>query len=677
MKRFLSFVFLSLFICNNLLAQTSWEGAGTQESPYLIKTTDDWKALIDSVSLKKNNNHTYADYYFRLENDLDFNNETIKPVGITYAKCFSGNFDGNGHTIKNVVIASNTKSSSLGLFGYVTNGNINNLNIKNLSISLNSGSTDAGYGCLVGCYQFSNALSITNCSVTNSTVETNNNNVGGLVGKCKKPVEVVFYIDSCSVTNTTLKGNNQIGGLIGGTIGVSELSITNVVISNNIIKATTSSSIVDIGNIIIDNYNYNNDLTLYVGRWNFIAALDANNSFTFLNHMDNGNDCAALQFDYDANNWSNEYLYVSDEPTNYAGYFVWPFTEDVNGNAIDNSITFISESNLHYLTDNEITIPTITNNGDANDTTIGEESGAQSLTAHWFAFANPFATTLDTATILSNLHITQGGVVYVYSSNINAWQNPATVSPGQGFFVASAANSDTISGKIANLSATTKKSVLKARKEIRFTCKTEQAEKQAIAIIDENASNGFDINDAYVMFANNNEEIVEPYFEIERRWVLKNELRDVPCSFAMNFHANKTHMASLEVENPYSDIIISITDKQSGITTILDNDTKFDFIANEGENEDRFQINFSKSSVTIEDAEQIDNQDVQISTAGDKIIVTGKNLKQVFVYNALGQNIISKSISGDNYSFAIPRNGYYLVKVLSHKGGKSQGVIIR
>lgn len=55
------------------------------------------------------------------------------PMG-TPEKPFTGTFDGQGHTIKNLVINGGT-NSNIGLFGYTTNGEIKNVTIENAKVS--------------------------------------------------------------------------------------------------------------------------------------------------------------------------------------------------------------------------------------------------------------------------------------------------------------------------------------------------------------------------------------------------------------------------------------------------------------------------------------------------------------------------------------------------------------
>lgn len=81
------------------------EGEGTAESPYLIKTKNDWNNLADFVF---ETGWDYADNYFKVANDIDFENDSIHAIAVG-GTSFQGIFDGANHVIKNYVY-KNTNS---------------------------------------------------------------------------------------------------------------------------------------------------------------------------------------------------------------------------------------------------------------------------------------------------------------------------------------------------------------------------------------------------------------------------------------------------------------------------------------------------------------------------------------------------------------------------------------
>jgi len=85
-------------------------GYGTKENPYLISDKEELLWLKNSVNTISedgiSNGYTScADAYFKLVNDIDFENCNWEPVGNSNS-VFNGHFDGNGHVIKNIKIQS-------------------------------------------------------------------------------------------------------------------------------------------------------------------------------------------------------------------------------------------------------------------------------------------------------------------------------------------------------------------------------------------------------------------------------------------------------------------------------------------------------------------------------------------------------------------------------------------
>lgn len=94
---------------------TLWEGEGTQESPYLIKTVDDLKLLGALCDIHKRQEGKF----FALANDIDFEGVTDwSPLGGSYNgyyerynEAFAGSLDGEGYSLKNF----NIKFTATGL----------------------------------------------------------------------------------------------------------------------------------------------------------------------------------------------------------------------------------------------------------------------------------------------------------------------------------------------------------------------------------------------------------------------------------------------------------------------------------------------------------------------------------------------------------------------------------
>jgi prepilin-type N-terminal cleavage/methylation domain-containing protein len=93
------------------------KGNGTKESPYLIRNYEQLKQA--SYDLSK---------YYKLTSNINMNKKNPVILG-SYANEFTGTFEGNGHTIKNMEIVGMTKS---GLFGQ-NSGTIKGLILDNIT----------------------------------------------------------------------------------------------------------------------------------------------------------------------------------------------------------------------------------------------------------------------------------------------------------------------------------------------------------------------------------------------------------------------------------------------------------------------------------------------------------------------------------------------------------------
>ena len=204
-------------------------GTGTAEDPYQIANGAQLAYLASSV----NSGETYEDKYFVLTANIDLNGLPWTPIANSFSdallggsnyRIFAGNFDGNGYTISNVSIGSETAPLEADVFGFfgATEGKISNLNLDTVSIHgvakiASIGAVVGFAGGLVG----SSAGSIENCHVTGLTMDMSAPSnvyaaaywVGGLVGA----LDGAQLINECSVSGsiTEKAGKGSIGGLIG------------------------------------------------------------------------------------------------------------------------------------------------------------------------------------------------------------------------------------------------------------------------------------------------------------------------------------------------------------------------------------------------------------------------------------------------------------------------------
>ncbi len=185
-------------------------GEGTEESPYLIATGSQLAYLAKSV----NDGSSYEDKYISLLCDIDLNNIEWTPIGNGVLDLdpykyhsFDGNFDGNGHTIKNLYMSDAIDveytnddyypiRGFTGLFGMCRNVNLQNLNISNASITVKSPRkyNHLYSGIVVGIIGSSTQSSISNVNVSDSKITLLNikteekqygggASIGGIIGR--------------------------------------------------------------------------------------------------------------------------------------------------------------------------------------------------------------------------------------------------------------------------------------------------------------------------------------------------------------------------------------------------------------------------------------------------------------------------------------------------------------
>ncbi len=220
----------------------SFDGAGTEADPYLIKSVMDFVRMADYVNSYTQtkpdtiggfvSHLAYTGKYFKLASDLDISSRLLTPIGGDLNHLFNGSFDGAGYTLTG--LAQEVGGAGLaGLFGMCgPQSVIKNVTIKDASISAEGliASVLAGwtYGTLTGCGSINAkvtntqriasglvgaAETISDCFVENAYIDGKGGNSAGLAG------QVNVSIENCSVTNTTiLAGSGADGYPAGGVV---------------------------------------------------------------------------------------------------------------------------------------------------------------------------------------------------------------------------------------------------------------------------------------------------------------------------------------------------------------------------------------------------------------------------------------------------------------------------
>ena len=182
-------------------------GDGSEANPFQIATAEQLALLAYET-----NNEIGGNAHYILTNDICLGGGDFwEPIGKLIAMdddypCFTGVFNGNGHTISEMFVSNCYYS---GLFGRVRGATIENVNIYNSNVV-------DGYmsGLVAGYIQNTN---ISNCTVVQSSIMESPQMAGGIVGYCRNESGETSNISNCT---------RQIGGIygnyMGGIVGASE-----------------------------------------------------------------------------------------------------------------------------------------------------------------------------------------------------------------------------------------------------------------------------------------------------------------------------------------------------------------------------------------------------------------------------------------------------------------------
>ena len=171
---------------------TSWYEGNESDTEYTLTTPAQLAGLAYLVNNDNNDIKMFNGKTIKLGDDIDLNGHRWMPIGNEYSYYyFAGTFDGQGHTISNMIVKTNADNS--GLFG------------------------------VVGIATIKNVILASNCSVTSTA-----NNIGGIVGS----VWFDTIIENV-INNGTISGGNYVGG-IAGIVNDVWLSIKDVTNNANI-----------------------------------------------------------------------------------------------------------------------------------------------------------------------------------------------------------------------------------------------------------------------------------------------------------------------------------------------------------------------------------------------------------------------------------------------------------
>lgn len=209
-----------------------------------IYSIDDFKRIANNPSGK-----------YKLENDLDFTGDTLQFT----TTVFTGELDGNGHTIKNITKNLATEDINKIAMFYSNKGTIKNLTIENINVT-----SDKETSYPEGIIAQINEGIIENCTVSGNVTITSegfNNCVGGIVGNlfggtiknCANRVNITcksgtvggisVYRAGGTIENCTNAGN-LVGDTVNGICMSYEGTLANCTNTGNITASNIGSGMV-------------------------------------------------------------------------------------------------------------------------------------------------------------------------------------------------------------------------------------------------------------------------------------------------------------------------------------------------------------------------------------------------------------------------------------------------
>ena len=177
-----------------LAPPAGFEGLGTAESPYLLKSY----AHLETLAEKVNGGTSYQGKFFRLDAAFPTDSGAVTTAIGTGSKPFQGSFDGNGKTVALAINAPG--SNNQGLFGSAsTSATIQNVAVSGSVVGWDNvgGVAGSNYGTVKSCY-----------STATVTGSNDNGSAGGVVGDNAGTVEHCY--NTGAVT-----GGSYVGGVVG------------------------------------------------------------------------------------------------------------------------------------------------------------------------------------------------------------------------------------------------------------------------------------------------------------------------------------------------------------------------------------------------------------------------------------------------------------------------------
>ena len=213
------------YTVNFTVKEATWEGEGTEENPYLIKSLEDLNRLQKDVNVDQK---SYKDKFLKLTTDLELPKAWLPLGRHPKNNYFAGNINGDNHTLTvakggkpllgNVSYA---KVENLNIYGPEINGYglVDNYSVGDYgapaididNVTIKAGSKILKSGFLGGYASGSNVVNISNCKIEKEVIigyKKDQEKIGSFAGDFNGTIKN-------SISYATVYGTKYVGGLVG------------------------------------------------------------------------------------------------------------------------------------------------------------------------------------------------------------------------------------------------------------------------------------------------------------------------------------------------------------------------------------------------------------------------------------------------------------------------------
>ncbi|MGM9820622.1 MAG: T9SS type A sorting domain-containing protein [Candidatus Onthomorpha sp.] len=537
----------------------------------------------------------------------------------------------------------------------IVNGNSVSLNSKGqaASLTISNGSLSIGNN---GTLTTTNGTKISGGSLTNegtiignvSITSGNLTNNGTINGDLTIGGGTVDLNQGSSITgNITINGGtvNIAATINGGTVNIAAGAVVDFTGATISESATVT---INPGAVLI---GYSGEQNISIGltgsQWNFIGFPHVDNISPLA--ADGAPAIWALAFDYDANQWTENYLHwieggQQDGLPYGQGIFAWAEAD------------YTISASARVTNGNR----TMTYSGTAGT----DEAG------RWFALANPFSFRLDIAKFLNDNSGIQGGCVYIYNGrDFDVDVTNGTINVGQGFFVNMSSNGGQIQFNNTQYSTSSAKSKSAEREFVKVSVATNGYKVLVMFAQNDQATEEYDIFDANKLFGDGS--VAEPYLVCNGINLCKEEVSSTNYMATMNIKSFESRSVEIVADNIPEGYSLTLLD--GAVEVEMSEGDVYTTDITEGENAERFKLLITKNNVSIADVAQTES--VRVVNNNRSIAIYGGKNVRTEVYNALGQKVYETS--DRTFDLNNVAAGAYVLKVQDGKSVSSSKIIVR